>query len=389
MESGLTSKLAKWVCNTTESTELRLVQPQLGENSASEPTLYTTYKPTFTYPIFGEHEAVFGYQGLSIKIHHSAGSLQPFFSVSYLSQYEPEADDKQVEADDVEAKLKESVEGYITNYDEFIRIVREDPEKFRPIGEKVNEYSWEGENGDEEHFEIYKSSFANPKFVEYHKRMRFFMFLFVEGTSLIDVSDEKWEIYTLFKREGRGESASYRFMGYTSAYAFYCYPENTRMRISQFLILPPFQDQGHGSKLYRTVFDIFAARKDVIEITVEDPNQEFSDLRDKCDMRYLLEHHAFDDLPPVPVQRSDIRKIKKKFKLTDRQTQQCVEMYLLSKLNKMDATEYKNYRLQVKRRLYMPYVDAMKDLSPEDRKEKLHNAYKGVEEDYHRILEII
>ncbi|KAF7720958.1 histone acetyltransferase 1 [Apophysomyces ossiformis] len=341
MESALTSELAKWVCNTTECTELRL------------------------------------------------GSLQPFFSVSYLAQYEPDTEEKSAKVDNIEEKLKESVEGYITNYDEFIRIVREDPEKFRPIGEKVNEYCREGENGEEEYYEIYKSSFRNPRFVEYHKRMRFFMFLFVEGTSLIDVDDEKWEIYTLFKREGRGELASYRFMGYTTAYAFYCYPEHSRMRISQFLILPPFQDQGHGSKLYRTIFDIFAARKDVIEITVEDPNQEFSDMRDKCDMRYLLEHHAFDELNAAPVSREDIRKIKKQFKLTERQTQQCVEMHLLSKLNKMDATAYKEYRLQVKRRLYVPYADAMKELSPDERKDKLHDAYKSVEEDYHRILELI
>lgn len=44
----------------------------------------------------------------------------------------------------------------IGNADEFTRVVLEDAKTFKPIGEKVHEYSREGDQGEDEHFEIYK-----------------------------------------------------------------------------------------------------------------------------------------------------------------------------------------------------------------------------------------
>ena len=38
----------------------------------------------------------------------------------------------------------------------------------------------------------------------------------------------------------------YAIMGYTTVYSFYAYPDKTRARISQMLILPPYQRKGHG-----------------------------------------------------------------------------------------------------------------------------------------------
>jgi histone acetyltransferase 1 len=74
-------------------------------------------------------------------------------------------------------------------------------------------------------------------------------------------------------------------------------------------------------------------------------------MRDKNDIRYLLEHEAFKGLK-APVSNDTIAELCKKFKLTNRQTQRCIEMYLLSNINKLNAEEYKTYRLQVKQRLY-------------------------------------
>lgn len=44
----------------------------------------------------------------------------------------------------------------IGNADEFTRVVLEDAKTFKPIGEKIHEYSREGDQGEDEHFEIYK-----------------------------------------------------------------------------------------------------------------------------------------------------------------------------------------------------------------------------------------
>ncbi|KAJ2879102.1 histone acetyltransferase 1, partial [Coemansia asiatica] len=41
------------------------------------------FHPAFTYPIYGEHERVFGYKGLSINLHYAAGSLATFVEVKF------------------------------------------------------------------------------------------------------------------------------------------------------------------------------------------------------------------------------------------------------------------------------------------------------------------
>lgn len=41
----------------------------------------------------------------------------------------------------------------------------------------------------------------------------------------------------------------YATVGYSTIYLYYAYPEHIRPRISQMLVLPPFQKMGIGSKM--------------------------------------------------------------------------------------------------------------------------------------------
>lgn len=45
-----------------------------------------------------------------------------------------------------------------------------------------------------------------------------------------------------------GEEKRYSSVGYVTWYKFFHYPDSIRPRISQFLILPPYRRQGHGSE---------------------------------------------------------------------------------------------------------------------------------------------
>ncbi|KAI9314198.1 acyl-CoA N-acyltransferase [Dichotomocladium elegans] len=371
--------MAPWIAKTTERTTIQLVRPQ-HNGETRDPVEAVAFQPSFTYPIFGEQEVVFGYKGLSIQLSYSSGSLRLYPRIDYKQKYQsatnssaPGATAEHIRADDVFGILKEYLPpDLISNGDEFQRAVLEDAKSFRPIGEKIHEYSRENEDG---------SSFKSSKFREYHRRMQLFVLLFIEGSSYIEDDDEKWEIYTIFQREHMGDSDTYHFVGYATTYPFFFWPD-------QFVVLPPFQKQGHGSELYQTLYEIFMSRKDVKEITVEDPNEDFSDMRDKNDMRTLITNHAFDGLT-APVSKSTFKELRDKFKLTDRQIQRCVEMHLLSRLNKLKKDEYKAFRLQVKQRLYLFNLDALRELEADDRKEKLHQTYEGVVEDYHRILEML
>lgn len=95
-------------------------------------------------------------------------------------------------ADNVVKILAEYLpKNYIAHHNDFIDAVKLDAETFKPLGEKIAEYVQK-----DDHFEIYKSSFASAKFREYHSRMQLFVLLFIEGSSYIEDDDEKWEIYT-------------------------------------------------------------------------------------------------------------------------------------------------------------------------------------------------
>ncbi len=50
------------------------------------------------------------------------------------------------------------------------------------------------------------------------------------------------------KKSSEGRS-HYSIVGYTTVYGFYSYPDMMRPRLSQMLILPPFQRKGHGGEL--------------------------------------------------------------------------------------------------------------------------------------------
>ena len=67
------------------------------------------------------------------------------------------------------------------------------------------------------------------------------------------------------------------------------------MRLSQFLILPPYQSQGHGSELYNQVMQLALSRDNIVELTIEDPSEAFDRLRDTNDLKRLLSAWAMLD----------------------------------------------------------------------------------------------
>ena len=69
-----------------------------------------------------------------------------------------------------------------------------------------------------------------------------------------------------------------------------------RLRISQFVIMPPFQRRGHGQQLLRAIYSLARSMPHCVEVCVENPSPGFCKLRDKTDARVLQELELFDDL---------------------------------------------------------------------------------------------
>ena len=76
-----------------------MVQAALGS-----PKTLSSFHPQFTYPIFGEEESIFGYQGLKLNLRFAAHNLRPNLEVLYDKKFKAVGDTK---ATDIQETLKE------------------------------------------------------------------------------------------------------------------------------------------------------------------------------------------------------------------------------------------------------------------------------------------
>lgn len=69
--------------------------------------LISTFNPSFTYPIFGEDEKIFGYKDLKINLRYRANDMRPHVQTSYSSKFTPIGE---TEPMDVMGMLKEDAQ---------------------------------------------------------------------------------------------------------------------------------------------------------------------------------------------------------------------------------------------------------------------------------------
>ena len=117
-----------------------------------------------------------------------------------------------------------------------------------------------------------------------HDRLQAMPLLYVDGANYIDNTDPRWEVYLALKGGA--------IAGFATVYSFYAYPARERLRLSQILVFPPFQRQGLASSLLERVYADAAARG-ALDLTVEDPSDEFQLLREKVDVRRLSQSDQY------------------------------------------------------------------------------------------------
>ncbi|KAL1410315.1 histone acetyltransferase 1 [Vanrija albida] len=413
----MSSGVEDWLTDSNEALSLQMIRSEEDAEVLADDEVQAIepFHPDFTYPIFGDKEKIFGYRGLEIKLHFASGSLKQFLEITYDDKIKSE----DTPADDIEGTLYKFIPAdYTKSAVAFDAIVDADAKTFRPLGEKIGSYTRSaagygkgkgkanGEDGsapdDEDEnavvYEMYKTTWNTPGFRDYHRRMQVFILLFIEGGSYVQEDEDAWEFVTLFERRKRPDSDifTYHFVGYTSLYPFWCFPDRIRLRLSQFVILPPYQHQGHGSHLYSAVFAHMRSRDDVAELTVEDPAEAFEDLRDRNDLRFLVKQGITEDpkfLEGVGTEERGPRAKweadkRKQHKIAERQFDRVLEMLLLRQLDRKDAAKVKAYRLQVKARLYRFNYEMLSQMTLDERKEALAKTYDTVVDDYDRILEM-
>ncbi|KAF2862363.1 histone acetyltransferase type B catalytic subunit [Piedraia hortae CBS 480.64] len=424
LAAQLSEQIESWSCSSTDCFHISLLRPN-GELAAGP------FNPKFTYPIFGDEETIFGYRDLDISLTLREDDLYPHLSVKYGEKFKGVAE---VQPTDIQDLMKDFLP------EKAFQEAVQQSQSFTPPGEKLAEHNHSGKT-----CETWTCSLADPKAREILENMQIFAPLMIEGGSLLDLTQEytaeRWRLFLYY----RVQDGTYSLVGYCTAYILLYLPNSFasgafslddiinnppadgveahyphRSRLSQFIILPPYQGCGHGRNLYRDVFSNLTAPKAVKEMTVEDPNEAFDDLRDFCDLEYLRNNSpAFADLKintslsasnddsPFPIDQivdGDTRRtIRVQTKLEERQFDRLVEMQTLSRIpvanreksritrkekcsNPNDRAFYL-WRLFVKERLYRFNFDQLSQIEDQERIDRLESAVDSVIEGYEILLE--
>lgn len=77
-----------------------------------------------------------------------------------------------------------------------------------------------------------------------------------------------WEFWVFrYEKYTTDGDVMYAVAGYATVYEYFAYPQHLRPRVSQMLVLPPFQRLGLGTELLLNVFEYYRGKKDVLDIT--------------------------------------------------------------------------------------------------------------------------
>jgi histone acetyltransferase 1 len=331
---------------------------------------------------------------------------------------------------------------------------------FTPPGKLVRSYSRKGRN-----FELWSGSLLDGRVRETVDRMQIFTSFFIEAGTPLNTIDadwtlDRWTVYFIYEKRSKPLDPSvspYSFIGYATTYRFYTFRPRyqtssekhqekptsnfvlpvkeeisavalpSRLRISQFLILPPHQSSGHGSALYNAIYSDALADTTIRELTVEDPSEEFDVLRDINDWKILEPRFGAADLKinTAPFDSSQRRRstklpttkllpietlksIRSSTKIAPRQFARQLEMYLLSLVpfshraagganltkllvQKSKASDphdkfYYWWRLILKQRIFKKNRDILLQLDGDERHQRTDEAARAQEDEYEKLL---
>ncbi|XP_059607759.1 histone acetyltransferase type B catalytic subunit [Phlebotomus argentipes] len=396
----LEKELPNYVAEATEALEFKLVRDptDLEDDSVS-------FHPVMAHQIFGENEKIFGYKDLKVKLYYTAGPLNIFLSIDYSHKLSFE--EHNITPDDITSLISEKLPAgcYYTNIDEFCNVVRK-ADSFQPFGEKIVQFDVKSDSGSERRFEIYFCDNSTPKFFPYHARFETFIMWYIDAASYIEQDDHRWLFFFCFEKFTNKDGKScYASAGYGTVYQYYAYPEHVRPRISQLIVLPPFQKLGIGSRLIRTIYDHFESNKSVIDITVEDPSEDFQSIRNYIDAKLCMALPAFQrEKLLVGFSKEMVAEAKAKAKINSLQCRRIYEILRLYHTNVHNEQEYRSYRLDVKKRLNMMYILHKKNIEKAEKRgvdvtaaklgmtpiterlEQLHEEYNLLEHEYQRVI---
>jgi hypothetical protein len=216
-----------------------------------------------------------------------------------------------------------------------------------------------------------------------HDCQRFAHF-FIENASFIHEHNTNFHLMTVITKHS---PVAAELVAFCTVYEFINpmrQPNPASLRICQLVTSPPYQRLGVGSDIIKSVMREASSREDVYEVTVEDPCEAFTRLRDLIDVQSIRGNGFFFNSSITNIEQllvlsdaktgllgtSTIETIRCKLKLTSFQIQRAYEVACLEKiLNHRSSTttttiddNLKPLRLRMKARLLKKHLEELEPI---------------------------
>ncbi|KAK9803003.1 hypothetical protein WJX73_009126 [Symbiochloris irregularis] len=231
-------------------------------------------QPEYTHQTFGQKETIRGYTGLDLRLFLDSMTFHA------LAQIRHEA--KLPNADDVLFKLQENFPGGLAQtqaaYTEQVASasteLTDSLAKLPVVIERVDGVA------------VRQTTLnaADAAIKGLHLRLQPLLLFFVDGASLLDCTEPDWILLLATRKDPQGFE---QVVGFTTLATFYGHPHSQRIRVSQVLVLPPYQRQGIGQLLLQAAFKV-ADDSNAVEVAFEDPTDQLQRLRQCVELKRAL-----------------------------------------------------------------------------------------------------
>lgn len=318
----------EWTTNSVEATLLYFISPaehgNVAEILSGKGCDNLGCQPFFTYPFFDKGkddegddynesassvsstaEILYGFKDLSIKVVYSTRSFRFLINVKYSEKkaFSNEMNEivlpllSNTFGSDRESCMLAKDKEWTLDSELFVAWLKEESEGSFGIDYSSFSTSVQSYPGKQAELRKFRLEEAPEVWLKVHNRMEILMYFFIEGASTIlptedEEADPAWTTLLMISPETND------ILGICTLFDFFQFPvkddagnllDRKRLRLSQMLIVPPYQKKGLGWSIYEYVYNEMVLKDPaVVDFCVEDPTEEFTNLRMTYDLQYLF-----------------------------------------------------------------------------------------------------
>lgn len=209
--------------------------------------------------------------------------------------------------DNIEDKLMKHYGKMYTDYQKFnSEVIHYENTQFQCPGAQFGHIK----GSDLRDYKVQFVSLADQSFHEQNYFAQAVLPFFVDGASQID-PNRYWKYFLVY------EQNTDKLVALCTVFEAHHHAEKFRLKISQVLVLPPYQRRGIGAKLYELVYEHYREHEPkCFEIIVEDASDDFQKVQDCVNAKVLLKvTKASNTSLQGPVDVNKFKQLAKEMKL--------------------------------------------------------------------------